>query len=243
MPVKRTPPLSPGLSLVGVGPGDPSLLTLAALEAISNATLIAYPIAKEGAVSMAFEIASEWIGEGKKLLPLLFPMVLEDGPRKQALKSAGEQISLAVEKGEIVVFLCEGDVSMYATSSHLLLYMKDHYPKCPLQLIPGISSISAAAAEAQLPLALQKDQLLILPAPNSPDELAKLLDQNHLSRRTIVLLKIGKRWSWIRPLLSERRLLSKALFAQKIGWEDSKLKKAYEVNSLEKPYFSLLIIR
>ena len=137
----------PGLTLVGVGPGDPSLLTFAAVSAIKDASLVAYPVAKLGSEGMAQKIASEFL-KGKKCMPILLPMISEIYALKDAWEEASTQLVEAVRSGENVVLLCQGDPSLYATSSYILLQISMNYPMCPLKVIPGISSFNAAAAIA-----------------------------------------------------------------------------------------------
>ncbi len=232
-----------GLTLVGVGPGDPSLLTLAAVEAIQSATLVAYPIARIGAKGMALSIASKWIAKEKKLLPLHFPMVEDVFVRKSSWKEAGEQLAAAVSEGQRVVFLCQGDVSFFASSSYVLLELIKNHPKCQLRLIPGVTALSAAAAIGGWPLALQREQLLIVPTPDKKKAVENLLDESVSLGRVLALIKLGHRWNWIRPLLEKRDLLNNALFAQRVGFSDELVVKACDISASEKPYFSLLIIR
>ena len=142
------------LTLVGVGPGDPALLTLAAIEAIEAATVVAYPVARQGGKGMAASIASRWIRVEQRQLPLLFPMVAAAEPRQQAWREASDQLATAVAAGERVVVLCQGDVSLFATSSYILLALKKHHPGCLVRLIPGVTAVAAAAAAgAASPLA------------------------------------------------------------------------------------------
>ena len=231
------------LTLVGVGPGDPALLTLAAVKAIQESTVVAYPISKEGEGSLAAKIAAKWITEEKKQLPLIFPMVNEVHPRKEAWRKAGDRLVMAVEDGQRVVFLCQGDVSLFSSSSYLLLEIKLSHPKCPIKLVPGVNSFSAAAAIGHWPLALQQDQLLITPTPENPEILEKLLKESASLRRVVVLLKLGCRWTWVRPLLEKMNLLEASLFAQRVGLADEKVISSSEVPANSRPYFSLLLIR
>ena len=99
------------LTLAGVGPGDPDLLTAAAIDAIRNSTLIAYPVAREECESYALNIASKWIENGQKFLPLIFPMVENIQVQKEAWKVATNQLVGHVCKGEKVTFICQGDIS------------------------------------------------------------------------------------------------------------------------------------
>jgi len=240
--------MEPGLTLVGVGPGDPNLLTVAAVRAIEAADVVAYPVARQGACGMAATIAAPWIGGDQQRLPLLFPMVAEAQPRIAAWHDAADQLAAAVAKGFAVVLLCEGDASLFASGSYVLLALAERHPACPLKVIPGITSVAAAAAAASSlaipwPLALQQEGLLIRPTPDTLAELEALLDQAAASHWILALLKLGHRWSWVRQALANRGGLEGALFAQRVGWPDQILSRAADLPAEEQPYFSLLLIR
>ncbi len=234
---------TPCLTLVGVGPGDPSLLTLAAIHAIKNATVIAYPVTREGDAGVAATIASQWMTEKQELLPLLFPMVYEPAPRKRAWQGAGQKLATLVAKGEQVVFLCQGDASLFASSSYVLLDIKANHSECPVKIIPGITSISAAAAFGEWPLSLQNEQLLVMPTPDNAEALEEILDDSASLGRVLALIKLGNRWIWVRDLLERKKLLEASLFAQRVGFPDQLIVPANKVSAEEKPYFSLLLIR
>ena len=233
---------------MGVGPGDPELLTVAAVRAIEAADVVAYPVAREGAEGMAAAIAAPWIAAQQRRLPLLFPMVAEAEPRIAAWHAAADALASEVAASRRVVLLCEGDVSLFASSSYVLLALRQRHPRCPLRLIPGIPSACAAAAAASSqglawPLALQQEGLLIRPTPDEPKELEALLDRAGADATVLALLKLGRRWHWVRPLLEARGLLEQALFAQRVGWPDQLLAPAVAVPAEEQPYFSLLLVR
>ena len=228
---------------MGVGPGDPDLLTVAAVRAIESADTVAYPVAREGAVGMAASVAQPWIAPGQRRLPLVFPMVAAAGPRRQAWHDAADRLAAEVAEGRAVVLLCEGDVSLFASSSYALLAMRDRHPALPVRLIPGISAVAAAAAAGAWPLALQQEGLLIRPTPEQPALLEALLDRAAAESVVVALLKLGQRWAWVRPLLERRGLLEEALFARRVGWHDQEVAPAVAVAAGEMPYFSLLLIR
>ena len=96
------------VTLVGVGPGAPNLLTLAAVQAIESADVVAYPVARADAEGMAAQIAAPWITAEQRRLPLLFPMVAEAEPRQQAWREAADALAAEAEQGLAVVLLCEG---------------------------------------------------------------------------------------------------------------------------------------
>lgn len=232
-----------GLTLVGVGPGDPELLTVAGLRALEAATVLAYPVARPGAEGMAARIAEPWIQPQQRRLPLVFPMVEAAAPRLEAWAAAADLVAQQVAAGERVVFLCEGDVSLFASASYLLLALRRRHPACAVRLIPGITAVAAAAAAAAWPLALQQEQLLISPTPDTPEELALLLAAAAATGQQLALLKLGQRWRWVRPLLADRGLLASSLVGERVGWPEQRLLPAAALAASELPYFSLLLVR
>ena len=147
--------------MVGVGPGDPSLLTLAAVEAIRRSNVVAYPIGRPAAESMAARIASAWIRSDHERLPLLFPMVEAAEPRRTAWAAAATHLQNAVRSGQQVALLCEGDASLFASCSYVLLAIRQEWPDCPVTVIPGVTSCSAAAAAANLARSRDPKRLLV----------------------------------------------------------------------------------
>ena len=231
------------LTITGVGPGDPSLLTLAAVDAINESTVVSYPVSTKGGKSLAEKIASRWITNDKKKLPLLFPMVEDQNTLKSAWRVAGNELMKMIDKGERVVFLSQGDISLFSTGSYLSKELEKYHQECIVKLIPGVTSFSAAAATSKLPLAFQEEQLLVLPVPDSYDELKVILSEAASKKRVVVLLKLGKKWEWVKPLLEELDLIEKSIFAEKVGFLDQQILNASDLSAGSRPYFSLLLIR
>ena len=231
------------LTITGVGPGDPSLLTLAAVDAIQESTVVSYPVSTRGGDSLAEKIASKWITKDKKKLPLHFPMVDDQNTLKSAWRVAGKELMKMVDKGERVVFLAQGDISLFSTGSYLSKELEKYHPECVVKLIPGVTSFSAAAAKSKLPLAFQEEELLVLPVPDSYDELKSILSDAALQKRVVVLLKLGKKWEWVKLLLEELDLIKISIFAERIGFSDQQILRASDLPSGTRPYFSLLLIR
>lgn len=241
-------PSSTCLTLVGVGPGDPELLTIAALRAMELADVVAYPVGREGGTGMALTIAERWLKPEQQRLPLLFPMVAEAAPRVDAWRRAADQLAQLVGEGSKVVLLCEGDVSLFATGSYVQLALRERHPDLPFRLVPGIPAVCAAAAAApalglDLPLAFQQEGFLMRPCPDSIRPLENLLQVAEENQTVLGLIKVGQRWPWVRTVLQRRNLLEQAVFAQRVGWPDQWISRAAEVSKDTKPYFSLLLIR
>ena len=231
------------LTIAGVGPGDPSLLTLAAVDAIQESTVVSYPVSTRGGDSLAEKIASKWITKDKKKLPLHFPMVDDQNTLKSAWRVAGRELMKMVDKGERVVFLAQGDISLFSTGSYLSKELEKYHPECVVKLIPGVTSFSAAAATSKLPLAFQEEELLILPVPDSYNQLKTILSDAASKKRVVVLLKLGKKWEWVKLLLEELDLIKISIFAERIGFSDQQILRASDLPSGTRPYFSLLLIR
>lgn len=239
---------SPRLTLVGVGPGDPELLTVAAVRAIAAAQVVAYPVPRPDGEGMALRIAAPWLSPGQRRLPIWLPMVAEAEPRIRAWRAAADVLASEVAAGHGVVLLCEGDASLYASCSYVLLALARRHPACGVRVVPGISAVSAAAAAVSgqrfaWPLALQREGLLIRPTPETEEELEALLEWAGGTHCVLALLKLGHRWPWVRGLLERRGLLEQALFARRVGWDDQLLEPALMVRAEEQPYFSLVLIR
>ena len=231
------------LTITGVGPGDPSLLTMAAVDAIQESTVVSYPVSTRGGESLTEKIASKWITKDKKKLPLHLPMVDDQNALKTAWRVAGNELMKMVEKGERVVFLAQGDISIFSTGSYLSKELEKYHPECVVKLIPGVTSFSAAAAQSKLPLAFQEEQLLVVPVPPTPKELKVILSEAASINRVVVLLKLGKKWTWVKSLLKELDLLQSSIFAERLGFSDQKIFTASDLPSESRPYFSLLLIR
>ena len=231
------------LTITGVGPGDPSLLTLAAVNAIQDSTVVSFPVSIKGGESLAEKIASKWISKDKKKLPLHFPMVDDQNILKKAWQVAGNELMKMVEKGERVVFLSQGDISLFSTGSYLSKELEKYHPECVVKLIPGVTSFSAAAAKSRLPLAFQEEELLVLPVPDSYDELKAILSDAASKKRVVVLLKLGKKWEWVKPLIEELDLIKNSIFVERIGFSDQQILRVSDLPSGARPYFSLLLIR
>ena len=229
--------------LIGVGPGDPELLTLKAHRCLRAAEVVAYPVARLDATGMAAAIVEPFLDPAQRRLPLVFPMVTEPEPLLDAWRAAAATLAHEVQQGRRVVFLCEGDVSLFATGSYVLLALQRHHAELAVEVIPGISSVAAAAAAGSWPLAFQKEGLLIRPCPETPEAMETLLALAKASGTVLALLKLGVRWHWIQPLLQARGLLDDALFAERVGWPDQRVMPAAAVQAGERPYFSLLLVR
>ena len=223
-----------------MGPGDPELITVAGLKALRQARTVAYPVAQLRGEGMAARIAAPWLRSGQHHLPLHFPMTTNPEPCQQAWWCAARQLLQAVAERPPVVLLCEGDVSLYASASYVVLQLQRMaVPRLKIRLIPGVTAMAAAAAATHWPLALRTQQLLVTPAPETPTALDTLLAKAEV----LAFHKVGRRWTWLRDALEQRGLLHQALVAERVGWPDQRLAPAAELPPGACSYFSLVLVR
>ena len=228
------------LTILGVGPGDPDLITVAGLKALRQARTVAYPVAQPGGEGMAARIAAPWLRSEQRQLPLHFPMTTAPEPCRQAWRCAARQLLQALAERPPVVLLCEGDVSLYASASYVALQLQRMaVPQLRMRLIPGVTAMAAAAAATRWPLALQTQQLLIAPAPETPTALDTLLAKAEV----LAFHKVGRRWVWLREALEQRGLLHQTLVAERVGWPDQRLVPGAELPPGACSYFSLVLVR
>ena len=183
------------LTVVGVGPGDSSLLTIAAVEAIKKAKLIVFPISSDDRKSASAEIVKKYI-KFKKKIPIIFPMARQEFDPDQIWSSAVDIIVKSVRNNKSVALLCLGDPSLYASSSNILRIINNNYPEIITKTIPGISSISAAAALSNFDLVKKGEALIVKECPSSKSELITLIIQTKANKTVLVLMKVGKRWEF-----------------------------------------------
>ena len=230
------------LTIVGVGPGDPSLLTIAAVDAIKKAKVIVFPISDDNKKSFAADIVRKYT-KFKKNVPIIFPMARQDFDPDEIWSIAVAKIVKFIENGQSVVLLCLGDTSIFASSSNILRIIKNNHPEIITKTIPGISSLSAAAALNEFDLVKKGETLIIKECPSSNAELTSLIRESQVNRKVLAIMKVGKRWNLVRETLKKEDIIQKSLIALNIGMPDQIVQYASQYKKDVMPYFSLILIR
>ena len=233
---------SASLTIVGVGPGDPSLLTIAAVNAIKNAQVIVFPVSDDNKKSFAASIVKKYT-KFKKNIPIIFPMARKEFDPDEIWSNAVEKIVKFIKNGESVVLLCLGDTSIFASSSNILRIVKNNYPEIITNTIPGISSFSAAAALNDFDLVKKGETLIIKECPSSNKELMHLISQIRGKKTVLAIMKVGKRWNLVREILKKEDIMNKSLIALNIGMPGQIIQYATKYKKDVMPYFSLILIR
>jgi precorrin-2/cobalt-factor-2 C20-methyltransferase len=228
------------LFLVGVGPGDPELLTRKAERILKEVDVIAAPVTAPGEQSQALGIVREFLDEHRQhLLPLLFPMTADRTLLKSHWDEACRLVAHQIGLGKKVAFITLGDPLFYATSLYMLDGMRRDYPDVPVEVIPGVSSLFAAAAKAVFPLAEGAERLMVLPATAGMDQIYSAMEQ----AETLVLLKVKPVFDQIVGFLKTRTDLS-VLFAERVGMAGELILTSMDEIAIHRPdYLSLIVIR
>ncbi|PKM83532.1 MAG: precorrin-2 C(20)-methyltransferase [Firmicutes bacterium HGW-Firmicutes-13] len=227
------------LYAVGVGPGEPELLTLKALKALTEAQVIAVPKGKAEKDSVALSIISKFV-EGKQILELVFPMTGEREVLNESWDEAADEVGGLLEQGKVVVFATLGDPSLYSTFTYLLSTLKNKYDDLDVEIIPGINSFSAAASRLQLPLAEGGENLAVIPVPANTSRLKEVLNLFD----TVILLKVHRYFDRIMEVLLELGLEEKGYFISRCGNRDEFVSNDLKSLAGKKlDYLSMMIIK
>lgn len=226
---------------VGIGPGDPELITVKAFRLMKEADVIAYPSKRSGAKSYALTIVEQYTnGLAKEMLGLIFPMTKDASVLHKQWSKTVEQVYAKLAAGKNVVFVTEGDPNLYSTFIHMARLMNQLHPDVPILTVPGISSLLGAAAQLGIPLADGDDQVAIVPATDDREAMKKALADHD----TIIFLKVAKVLDMVLELLQELDLVSQASVVTKVtSGEESIWRDVRQLKGQELEYLTLMVVR
>lgn len=202
---------------LGIGPGDPGLITVKGMETIrktaeEGGTIFA-PAGKLAEGSLVKSILKRSGTDTSSWQELEFPMSGDPTVLKNKWRTSAEHIAPVLYDGFDAVFLTLGDPSVYSTWIYLRREMAVYRPAIACVTIPGIQTANAAAAACGIPLVEGKERMALLPAPDNPDELLPILELFP----TVVLYKVGHRFPALRAFLEKQSLTKHSYYAEKLG--------------------------
>jgi precorrin-2/cobalt-factor-2 C20-methyltransferase len=219
---------------VGVGPGDPELMTVKAWRLVSTAPVIAY-LSANGGESTARQIASPFIADGTIEVAIDMPMRVERHPGEKAYDAGARTIADHLAADRDVVVLCEGDPFFYGSFIHLHGRLAGQFPTV---VVPGVTSITAAAAAVGRPMASRNAVVKVLPATLDGDRLREEL----VTAESVAIIKVGRHFTKVRDILGALDLASCAVVIEKATHADQRVRKLADVDDGALPYFATILV-
>jgi precorrin-2 C20-methyltransferase/precorrin-3B C17-methyltransferase len=226
---------------VGVGPGDPELMSVKAHRLIQAADVIAYPVASHGR-SVARGIAAPFLREEQIEVAMVYPVTTGttehpggyEGAIAQFYDESADELAVHLRAGRDVVVLCEGDPFFYGSYMYLHERLSPHFPT---EVVPGVTAFSAAAASSGLPLVKRDDVLVVLPGTLPQDQL-----EAHLQvADAAVLMKLGRTFPGVAAALEATGMAGRAQYVERASSDRERKMPLREVDPEEVPYMSIVL--
>jgi precorrin-2/cobalt-factor-2 C20-methyltransferase len=225
---------------IGIGPGDPELITMKGLRLLKESPIVAFPAGLGGKLGVAERTIASWLRPDQVRLALTFPYVQDEAALLQAWQAAAEEVWTYLAQGQDVAFVSEGDVSFYSTFTYLAQTLQQLYPSAIVQTIPGICSPLAAAAALGLPLTIRSQKLTILPALYTVTDLETAIQ----TADVLVLMKVSSVYEQVWQVLERHHLLQRSYVVERATLPEQVIyADLSDRPQLDLPYFSLLIVQ
>ncbi|MGW7418350.1 precorrin-2 C(20)-methyltransferase [Streptomyces sp. NPDC054863] len=227
---------------VGLGPGDPSLMTVRAVEIIAEADVIAYHSARHGR-SIARSIAAKHIRADHVEEALVYPVTTETtdhpggyrGALEEFYEEAAGRLAVHLDAGRTVAVLAEGDPLFYGSYMHMHKRLADRFPT---EVIPGVTSVSAAAARLGTPLVEGEEVLTILPGTLPQEELTARL----AATDSAVVMKLGRTFPAVRGAFEASGRLAEARYVERATMAGERTGQLADVDAESVPYFAVAVL-
>ena len=219
---------------LGLGPGDPELLTLKAVRLLRAAPVVAYP-APDSGDSFARSIVAEFLSSAQRELRIAFPM--RPGPPPHAIyDAAAATIAAELDRGDDVAFLCQGDPFFYGTFASVFTRLA---PRYRAEIVPGVSSLTACAAAAGMPLAQREETVTVIPATLGEDALASCL----AAAESAAVIKLGRHAGKLRRVLDRLGRLGDATYIERATQSRQRIARFADIEPDDVPYFAMVLVR
>ncbi len=219
---------------LGVGPGDPELITLKAWRILRRVPVIAYPAPDTGS-SFARGIVAHWLSPAQNEIAIRIPMETARFPAQAVYDQAAASIAAHLEGEHDVAVLCQGDPFFYGSFMYIFGRLCARFA---CEIVPGVSSLGACAAAAGFPLAARNDVLSVLPATLSDDDLTARVEACDAA----AIIKLGRNFARVRDLLNRLGLAAKACYVERATLGNARVQKLDAVDPNETPYFSMILV-
>ena len=219
---------------LGVGPGDPELITLKAHRLLTSAPVLAYPAPEHGD-SLARSIVASHLSGKQTEIAIRMPLDLNRFPVEAVYDQAAIDIAEHLDAGRDVAAICEGDPFFYGSFMYLFGRLADRHE---VVVVPGVSSLVACPAAAGAPLAARDDTLLV--CPGIMDE--ALMRERLANVEAAAIIKVGRHLDKVRRVLTELDLVERARYVEHATMADQVVLPFSEIEAAKAPYFSMVLI-
>lgn len=231
---------APKLYGIGLGPGDPGLVTLKAKEMLDRVDIVFAPKSSDDAVSLAAEIVEAVTEKRKNLIELTFPMTRDENVLNKYWMNAARTIARHIRSGKEAAFVTIGDPSIYSTYGYLSRILSHNFKDIVVETIPGISAFNAASCRVQLPLAEGREKLAVVPVAGDLEGVRRAL----IEFDTIALMKVGAKLGKVTRLLKELGLIDKAILISRVGHKNEKVIRGLSgLRDKKAGYLSVILVR
>ncbi len=226
---------------IGVGPGDPDLMTLKGARVLEGCRHVFVPKARSENGSIALAIAGRRLRADSRIYELVFPMSADSGELSRRWAEAARSVSDVVSTGEDACFLTLGDPLLYSTYIYLVRALREQLPGLEVVTVPGITAFSAAAALAEFPIGEGKQMVVIIPVSDDLDVIGKALTE----AGTVILMKVGRRLDKVLDFIEQAGFLDRAVYVARAGLEGQQVEvdlRKLRRQKQEADYLSILLV-
>lgn len=217
---------------LGVGPGDPELITLKAHRILGASPVVAYPKPDTGE-SFARAIVAGFLKPEQREIAIEVPMRVERFPAAEIYDGAAEDIATCLEQGDDVAVLCEGDPFFYGSFMYLFERLAGRFETV---VVPGVSSVMAASAASARPLAARNDRLIVIPGPLPDEELIARIE----SAEAFAIMKLGRHFARVRQVIARLGLTDGCRYCERVSLPEEVVLPLAEAPETA-PYFSMIL--
>ncbi len=226
---------------IGVGPGDPELMTVKGARVLGGCRHVFVPKARSDNGSIALAIAGRYLGPDCRVHELVFPMSADRGELSHHWTEAAKSVAEVLAAGEDASFLTLGDPLLYSTYIYLVRYLREQLPGAEAITVPGVTAFSAAAALAEFPVGEGRERVVIVPASDDLDVFAEAL----AAGGTVILMKVGKRLPAVLDRIEKAGLLDRAVFVSRAGLDGQKVEtdlRNLRRQAVQTDYLSIVLV-
>jgi len=220
---------------IGVGPGDPELMTLKAARLVAACPVVAWPAPLAGD-SFARRIAAAHIRADATEIAIRMPLAADRFPVAAVYDEAAVVIGAHLAAGRDVAVLCEGDPFLYGSFMYLFARLAGRWPT---EIVPGVTSLVACAAMARQPLAAGNDALCVIPAPLPDAAIRTRLEGCDAA----AIVKLGRHLPRVRAMLAAAGLVGRSTYVAHASLPEARIAPLAEMDDAVAPYFSMILVR